>query len=191
LPNSPAMHSRSNDPRPPAADQRQPPRFVYPKKSYFNLPPVLSMSSTTLWLIVTFSLLTKLRSLHPFMQFNHPQPASPNQALYHQYCATVHRIHTNPGQATSSSCIVCGDTHRFDAACPILKNTEFLCLHYIHYCQHLKRDASAHATTFKTPSPDRPVCTVAVSNQYDVLLVASLHSASSHGTVQDFPLGRV
>jgi hypothetical protein len=85
---------------------------------------------------------------------------------------------------------VCGETHRFDA-CPVLKNTDFLRSHYIRYCQHLKRDASARATTFKTPSLDRPVHTVAVSNPYDALSVASSHSASSHGTVQDFPLGRV
>ena len=189
-PDSPAMRSRPDDAHPAAAQRHEPPRFVYPKKTYPRPPsrPVNVIQHDS-----PADCDVELPDDAPFLASLHAIQApstSSDQALYHQYCATVHRIHTDPGQATNSSCIVCGETHRFDA-CPILKNTDFLRSHYIRYCQHLKRDATARATTFRNPSSDRPVHTVAVSNQYDALSVASSHSTSSHGTVPDFPLGRV
>jgi hypothetical protein len=37
-------------------------------------------------------------------------------------------------------CIICGENHKFDN-CAILKNTEFLKLHYISFCQQLHHEA--------------------------------------------------
>ena len=188
-PDSPAMR-----PRPaidlPLPDQRPPPRFVYPKKP-FPRPssrPVNALFDSA----VDCDIPSPQDDEAPFLASLHSIQApstSTDQAMYHQYCATIHRLHADPSQATNPSCIVCGETHRFDA-CPVLKNTDFLRSHYIRYCQHLKRDATARQAVFKTPS-DRPVRVVDLSaNPYDVLSVASSHSAKSSDE-PDFPLGRV
>ena len=39
-------------------------------------------------------------------------------------------------------CIICGENHKFDN-CSVLKNTDFLKLHYIRFCQQLHHEATA------------------------------------------------
>ena len=70
-----------------------------------------------------------------------------DQALYYWYAASVNHLGTSPNGSDSTQCIICSGSHHFDG-CSILNNTDFLHLHYIHFCQQLCREASAHQAAF-------------------------------------------
>jgi hypothetical protein len=70
-----------------------------------------------------------------------------DREVFHVYCASVYRINAQPDTARDTTCIVCGQAHRFDK-CNVLANTEFLRGHYIRYCQQLRRDATARKKEF-------------------------------------------
>jgi hypothetical protein len=105
--------------------------------------------------------------------FSIQAPDTPSdRAIYHRYCALVHRIHADP-ESDRLACLVCGATHRFDS-CPVLANVDFLKSHYIRYCQQLRRDSAARASTFPStpnippapqpPSTRRPVNLIGTSS---------------------------
>lgn len=71
----------------------------------------LTKSQAVWWLIVMFQLLF-LGSLNSSIQ---APPSLTDLSLYHQYCATVHCLHPDPAQATTPTCIVCGDTHPYES----------------------------------------------------------------------------
>lgn len=208
-PDSPARLDNARSPLhdPPVAARSPPPKYVYTaKKPYPRTTPTRvnriqydethPTDAVTVASVVPPPLDTPTNTLDseespPFLTTLHAIRAPDNsqdQATFHQYCASVHRIHTDPNQASVSSCIVCGDPHRFDA-CPILKNNDFLRSHYIRYCQHLKRDATARSSAFPSPN-HRQIHHLALTSP-----TPSISSSSdddfSNGSQTDFQLGRV
>ena len=133
--------------------------------------------------------------------FSIQAPDNPSdRAIYHRYCASVHRIHADP-DSERLACLVCGATHRFDS-CPVLANVEFLKSHYIRYCQQLRRDSTARASTFPL-APAVPPAPPASSTRRPLNLIGTSttepfsghshdnDSDSDSDSHQDFQRGRV
>jgi len=55
------------------------------------------------------------------------------------YQMSVNVIKQNNKVAYENPCIVCNREHRFEN-CDTLNNTAFLCQHYIHFCQNVRKD---------------------------------------------------
>ena len=109
-----------------------------------------------------------------------------DRELYHIYCASIHQINRQPGIATAPSCIVCGESHRFED-CAILNNVAFLKSHYIRFCSNLKRDEAARLQTHPAQRgvPTRSVAT-------ELLAPAALHNSDDEDyDLVDFQTGRV
>ena len=74
----------------------------------------------------------------------------------HAIYVAINAIQTSNDSNAPATCIVCGGIHRFDS-CKVLKNTDFLCGDYIHYCQQLRRNIASRAASFPGTSGDFPL----------------------------------
>ena len=108
--------------------------------------------------------------------------------LHAIYVATINAVQASNDHNATTSCIVCGGTHRFDS-CDVLKNTDFLRGHYIRYCQQLRRDTASRAASFPgttgdVPLPRAPVHTLEATSAD---LPLEQHSSDDE-SVTDMPL---
>jgi hypothetical protein len=110
--------------------------------------------------------------------------------VFHVYCASVYRINAQPETARDTTCIVCGQSHRFDK-CDILANTEFLRGHYIRYCQQLRRNATSRKKEFPGKGDIPNTAATAPVRFLDLEAAGSGSDSDSDDPVtQDFQLGR-
>jgi hypothetical protein len=102
-------------------------------------------------------------SLSSLMDFHDLSVPSDTQSwtLFHIYAALVNCIAGQPADAFTTTCIVCSGQHKFDD-CGVLKNTSFLCDHYICFCQHLCHEAASCLCTF--PGSEGHVPLPAITN---------------------------
>lgn len=70
--------------------------------------------------------------------------------------AALNPIQARPKTAAPTSCLVCGEEHRFDS-CPVLQDTTFLKAHLIRSSQHFRREAQARASAFPSTAAAVPV----------------------------------
>ena len=104
-------------------------------------------------------------------------PDNPSdKEVFHKYCAFIYKLQSTP---TAPQCIVCGDYHSFDK-CTILADNHFLRDHYIRFCQSLRREQTARATSFpgKAVLPPRRPAQIPTPTNY-ISSSSPLHESSS------------
>ena len=109
------------------------------------------------------------------------------RAVHALYKAAIFALQTSSPPTT---CIVCGGEHRFDA-CEVLMNTDFLKSHYIRYCQQLRHEASARASTFPAAAdvPNARLNFVDASNSFAALADDDPDDDEDAPPASDFQMG--